>query len=108
MLCLSVLRATEQQRDLLSYNMYFPLGHVETYWNYSMTQCLMIRLGKVFARKPEDWFSGSLLSSFAVSRLSQERKAPEKPWKILSGHHGLPSPTTHQPKTTNSERFFPP
>ena len=43
MLCLSVLRATEQQRDLLSYNMYFPLGHVETYWNYSMTQCLMIR-----------------------------------------------------------------
>ena len=26
MLCLSVLRATEQQRDLMSYNMYFPLG----------------------------------------------------------------------------------
>ena len=31
MLCLSRLRATEQQRDLMSYNMYFPFGHVETY-----------------------------------------------------------------------------
>ena len=45
----------------------------------------MVPFGKVFARKPEDWFSGSLLSSLAVSRFGQERKTPEKPWNILSG-----------------------
>ena len=45
----------------------------------------MVPFGKVFARKPEDWFSGSLLSSFAVSRFGKKRKTPEKPWNILSG-----------------------
>ena len=60
-----------------------------------MTHRLMVPFDKVFARKPEDWFSGSLLSSFAVSMLGKKRKTPEKPWKILSDHHGPPSLTTH-------------
>ena len=42
MLCLCVLRSTEQQRGLLSYNIYFLLGRLETYQDDSITYRLMV------------------------------------------------------------------
>ena len=52
-------------------------------------------------------FSGTILERTMVPlpkwllaigwMVGKERKTPEKPWKILSDHHGPPSLPTHQP-----------